>query len=107
MTRRRRELEGVRMRIISIVTVLGVVYAGAAWAAPCTNLAGIRASVEAVCPCASQSSAGAYKSCAKGALKTAGIKGSCKKQMLATAAKSICGKSGFAVCCTPGKKGKV
>jgi hypothetical protein len=95
------------MRIISIVTVLGVVYAASAWAAPCTDLATLRANVEAACPCASQSSAGAYKSCVKGALKTAGIKGSCKKQMQATAAKSICGKSGFAVCCTPGKKGKV
>ena len=94
------------MRILSIMTVLGVVYGGSAWAA-CTDLATIRANVEAVCPCASQSSAGAYKSCVKGALKTAGIKGACKKQMQSTAAKSICGKSGFTVCCTPGKKGKV
>jgi len=57
------------MRIISIVTVLGVVYGASAWAAPCTDLANIRANVEAACPCASQSSAGAYKSCVKGALK--------------------------------------
>jgi cysteine-rich repeat protein len=95
------------MRIISIVAVLGVVHAGAAWAAPCTDLATIRENVEAACPCASQSSSGAYKQCVKAALKAAGTKGSCKKQMQAAAAKSICGKSGFSVCCTPGKKGKV
>jgi cysteine-rich repeat protein len=76
-------------------------------AAPCTNLASIRGTVEAACPCADEATSKVYKSCVKGKLKADGTKGSCKKQMLQTAAKSVCGKSGFVVCCTPGKKGKV
>lgn len=95
------------MRIIWIVTVLGVVYGGAARSASCPDLATIRESVEAACPCASQASAGAYKRCVKGAIKSGAIKGACKKAMQTTAAKSVCGKRGFVVCCTPGKKGQV
>ena len=94
------------MRIVSSMMVVGALYAGVAGAA-CTDLATIRESVEAACPCAGQSSAGAYKQCVKGKLKADSIKGACKKQMTATAKKSICGKSGFVVCCKAGKKGKV
>jgi cysteine-rich repeat protein len=94
----------MRIIVAAIIIALG---AGAVGAAPCTDLATLRATIEGACPCAAQSSAKAYESCAKAKLKADGIKGSCKKQMLKTAAKSICGKSGVVVCCTPGKKGKV
>lgn len=95
------------MRIISMITVLGALCARVAGAAPCADLSSIRQAVEAACPCADQASAAAYKSCVKAKLKADGVKGSCKKQMTKTANKSICGKSGVVVCCTPGKKGKV
>jgi cysteine-rich repeat protein len=95
------------MRIISIVAVLGALWARVAGAAPCTDLATIRQTVEEACACASQTSAGAYKQCVKAKLKADGVKGPCKKLMMTTAAKSVCGKSGFVVCCTAGKKGKV
>jgi cysteine-rich repeat protein len=94
------------MRIISVVTIIVATYGHVALAA-CTDLATIRQSVEAACPCGDQTAAPAYKQCVKAKLKTDGIKGACKKQMLVTATKSICGKSGFVVCCTAGKKGKV
>ena len=88
------------------VVVLGV---GTAMAAPCpsTDLAALRQQVEQACPCAEAASAGAYKKCVKDKLKADGIKGSCKKGMMSTAAKSVCGRSGFVVCCQAGKKGKV
>jgi cysteine-rich repeat protein len=95
------------MRIVSIVAIVGALCARVAGAAPCTDLTTIRQNAETACPCAGQSSAKAYKQCVKTKLKSDGIKGSCKKQMMATAAKSICGKSGFVVCCAAGKKGKV
>jgi cysteine-rich repeat protein len=97
--------KGVSMRII-VGTILVALGAHGVHAA-CSDLATVRQTVEATCPCAGQSNAGAYKKCVKGALKTAGVKGACKKQMLQTAAKSVCGKTGVVVCCTPGKKGKV
>jgi cysteine-rich repeat protein len=96
------------MRLVTslAVVVLGV---GTAAAAPCpsTDLAALRATVERACPCAEAASKGAYQKCVKGTLKAGGVKGSCKKGMLATAAKSVCGRSGFVVCCQAGKKGKV
>ena len=95
------------MRIIVGMAIVSTLGAGVAGAAPCTDLASIRQAVEAACPCADQAKAGAYKKCVKTKLKADGIKGPCKKQMIKTAAKSICGKSSFVVCCTPGKKGKV
>jgi cysteine-rich repeat protein len=95
------------MRIVSLVIIAGALWARVAAAAPCTDLATIRQDVETACPCADQSTAASYKQCVKAKLKSDGVKGSCKKQMVVTAAKSICGKSGFVVCCTAGKKGKV
>ena len=96
------------MRLVTslAVVILGV---GNATAAPCpsTDLAALRETVEQACPCADAASPGAYKKCVKDKLKTDAIKGPCKKGMLSTAAKSVCGKSGFVVCCQPGKKGKV
>jgi cysteine-rich repeat protein len=82
---------------------------GTAMAAPCpsTDLAALRATVEQACPCAEASSKGAYVKCVKAKLKADGVKGSCKKGMTAAAAQSVCGRSGFVVCCQPGKKGKV
>ncbi len=95
------------MRIVSLVMIVGALCTRVAEAAPCTDLATIRQNVEGACPCAGQSSPKAYKQCVKTKLKADGVKGSCKKQMMMTAGKSICGKSGFVVCCTAGKKGKV
>jgi cysteine-rich repeat protein len=94
----------MRITIGAIVVALS---ASAVGAAPCTDLASTRVTAEEACPCAGQASAKAYKSCVKAKLKADGVKGACKKQMLKTAGKSVCGKSGFVVCCTPGKKGKV
>jgi cysteine-rich repeat protein len=90
--------------VVAITVALG---ASAVRAAPCMDLATLRATVEGACACAGQASAKAYKQCVKAKLKADGVKGSCKKQMMKTAAKSICGKSGFVVCCQAGKKGKV
>jgi cysteine-rich repeat protein len=94
----------MRIVVSAIIVALG---AGAVGAAPCTDLATIRQLVELACPCSDQGSPGTYKRCVKGKLKADGVKGSCKKQMMKTAAKSVCGKAGFVVCCQPGKKGKV
>jgi cysteine-rich repeat protein len=96
------------MRFVISLAVL-VLGGGTATAAPCPSpdLAALRASVEQACPCAEASSGGAYKKCVKDKLKADGVKGSCKKGMMSTAAKSVCGRSGFVVCCQPGKKGKV
>jgi cysteine-rich repeat protein len=96
----------MRLVISLAAVVLGV---GTAAAAPCPSidLTALRAAVEDACPCAEAASAGAYKKCVKDKLKADGVKGSCKKAMQQTAAKSVCGKSGFVVCCQAGKKGKV
>jgi len=94
------------MRII-LATIVVALGASALGATPCADLASIRLTVEAACPCADQASAGTYKSCVKAKLKADGVRGSCKKQMTKTAKQSVCGKSGVVVCCQPGKKGKV
>src|SRR5690348_8434546 len=94
----------MRISVAAIVMSLG---AGAVWAAPCSELASIRLTVEAACPCAAQASPGAYKGCVRAKLKADAVKGSCKKQLAKMAKQSICGKSGLVVCCEPGKKGRV
>jgi cysteine-rich repeat protein len=96
------------MQLVISLAVL-VLGAGTAAAAPCssTDLAALRETVETACPCADATSKGAYVKCVKGKLKTDGVKGSCKKGMIKAAAKSVCGRDGFVVCCQPGKKGKV
>jgi cysteine-rich repeat protein len=95
------------MRIIFGIVAVAALSVRVAGAASCAEFTTLRQTVETTCPCAAQASAGAYKQCVKAKLKADGVKGPCKKLMTTTAARSICGKAGVVVCCTPGKKGKV
>jgi len=83
---------------------------------PCTSprdadrVSAVRVTVAAQCDCASARSHGRYMSCVRhsveAAVREGSLRGACRDDVMTCAARSTCGRDGFATCCRTDKHGK-